>query len=263
MPPARRRLAVVFVALIVSGCGSAEPKTGSEGTQERVEISIVEPETELDGPLPSGMCFVATRDLETVITVHEGAPPGLCERLAGYLPAGAGRAAWPPEFHGDEALNAGCAFRSEGARIEVSDLPDRGDGRLDALDVCDAMIADGWELQPLLDPSLLGELGEEAAAGTCYVAIARYEVELGAATNRGQALCEQLAEKHLPVPVAHRAPPVATDPQYLGYGNVACEATRAGDRVQVMHLTAERGTHEAEGVCDSLERDGWKVAHWG
>jgi hypothetical protein len=260
MPPRFRSLGVLLVVLAVSGCGSAEPDAGSKGT---LEISVVEPETELDGPLPAGMCFVATRNLELVITVPEGAPPGLCERVAAYLPARAGRAAWPPEFHGDEALNAGCAFRSEGARIEVSDLPDRGDGRVDASDICDAMIADGWELQPLLDPSLLGEAGEEAAAGTCYVATARYEVELGAATNRGQPLCEQLAEKHLPVPVAHRAPPVATDPQYLGYGNVACEATRAGDRVQVMHLTAERGTHEAKGVCDSLERDGWKVADWG
>jgi hypothetical protein len=261
MPPARRLLAVVFVVLAVSGCGSAARDAGSEGTQERIEISVVEADTELDGPLPPGTCFVATRALEIVITVPEGAPPGLCERLAAYLPARAGRAAWPPEFHGDEALNAGCAFRSDGARIEVSDLPDRGDGRLHAFDVCDAMVRDGWELQPLVD--LPGESGEEPAAGTCYVATARYELELGAATNRGQALCDELADHHLRAPVAYRAPPVATDPQYLGYGDVACEATHAGDRVQVMHLTAERGAHEAEEVCDSLERDGWKVTRWG
>lgn len=263
MPTARCRLAFLFLVLLVGGCGSADSNPGSEGTRERVEIELVEADLDLEVPLPPGMCFVATRNLELVITVPEGAPPGLCERLAAYLPARAGRAAWPPEFHGDEALNAGCAFRSEGARIEVSDLPDRGDGRLDASDVCDAMVADGWELQPLIEPYLLAEPGEEAVAGTCYVATARYEVELGAATERGQALCDELADHHLRAPVAYRAPPVATDPQYLGYGDVACEATHAGDRVQVMHLTGERGGHEAERVCDSLERDGWKVARWG
>ena len=252
------RIVLFFVALVVAGCGSSEREAGSDGTRERVEISVVAADPEPEGPLPPGMCFVATRNLELVITVAERAPAGLCERLAAYLPPAAGRAPWPPRLQEDEVLNAGCAVQRDGARIEVGELPDRGDGRLDSLDICDEMVRDAWELKPLVE--LVGD--EEPAPGTCYVASARYELELGAATNRGQTLCEELAELHLTVPVAHRVPPVATDPQYLGYGDIACEATRGGDRVQVMHLTDERGTRDAQGACDSLAQGGWKVALW-
>src|ERR671922_2274798 len=97
MPPKFGAIAVALLLIVAAACGSEERAPSGETTAGRVEIEVVRPEpAEPKWSPPEGACFVATARFEVMLTVEEGAPPGLCKDLAAYLPKGAGRASgWP------------------------------------------------------------------------------------------------------------------------------------------------------------------------
>ena len=121
-------------------------------------------------------------------------------------------------------------------------------------DVCETMVRDGWELQPLFEFD-----GEQPLPGTCFVATARYEIELAGETDRGQSLCEDVAREHLRAPIVHRSMPAA-EPDAMG--DTVCEASRRGDRMKLISMPADSGATDLDAVCGSLEQDGWKVVRW-
>jgi hypothetical protein len=249
----------LFVLLaLATGCGAVESSARSGTTTENEVVVRVEPAPAPDPgePLPSDVCFVAVRNYELALVVDEGATPSLCERLAGYLPSGAGRGDWPAPLTGDEDQDTPtleCAVGGEGVRVEVL-VWNRDSTPLFGTDVCEAMILDDWELQPL---SELG--GEDLQPGTCFVATAHYEVELAGETERGQSLCEDLAESYLRAPIVHRSPPVA---EADAMGETVCEAWHKADHVRLISMPADRGAIDLLAVCDALERDGWKALRW-
>ena len=254
-------MALLLVALLpaTAGCGAAQREAASETTSTYEIVVSAEwgPTPDVGTALPSEMCFVAVRNYELGLMVQENGSPGLCEQLEGYLPRGAGRAGWPIPETGNEdedTPNLECAVGGSGVRVEVLTW-NRDSTTLFGTDVCETMIRDGWELQPLFE---FGD--EEPMPGTCFVATARYEVELAGETERGQELCEEVARSHLPAPIVHRSMPVA---EADAMGNTVCEAARRGDRMKLISMPADRGAIDLDAVCDSLEQDGWKVVRWG
>jgi hypothetical protein len=252
-------LSMLAIAMtLLSGCGAEEPAAEADADGEIVVSVSTPPEADPNAPLPPGTCFEAVADYTLALTVHGGAPPGLCERIARFLPPEAGHAGWPmpASHHLDENTpTIECAVARETVRVEVLTWPVEQTGpRADPYDVCREMIHSGWVLQPLFP--LGEELGSDADSGTCFVATERYEVALTGETKRGQPMCEQLAAEHLPAPIGRRAIPTAY-PEMLG--DPVCEAWRAGERVYVVSMPGDRGAIDLPSVCASLERDGWDV----
>jgi hypothetical protein len=250
--------------MAVAGCGSAERQPAAETAPADEIVARIEPAPPADpnAPLPPGACLEATAGYGLALVVDGGASPALCERIARFLPARAGRAAWPlpASHHEDESTpTLECAVARDGVRVEVLTWPVEESGPRDPYDICAEMVRGGWELQPLFP---LGEEvgGADAESGTCFVATRRYEVALAGETERGQALCEELATRHLPAPIAHRAIPVAN---VEALGDTVCEASRSGERVRIVSLPGDRRAVDLPAVCDSLEGAGWKVVRWG
>jgi len=126
MPPklAQFGLSLFMLLALATGCGAVESSARSGTTTENEVAVRVEPAPAPDpgAPLPSDVCFVAVRNYELALVVDEGATPSLCERLAGYLPRGAGRGDWPLPLTGDEDRDTPtleCAVGGEGVRVEV------------------------------------------------------------------------------------------------------------------------------------------------
>jgi len=252
-------IALLLLGLLcgTAGCGEQQGDAASETTSDEVVLSVsMAPEADPNAPLPPGACFEAVAGY-TLALMADGAPPGLCERIARFLPPDAGRASWPmpASHHKDENTpTLHCAVAQDSVRVEVLTWP-VGERNASPHGICADMVRSGWELQPLFP---LGEElgGADAEPGTCFVATKRYEVALAGETERGQPLCEELAARHLPAPIAHRA--IATAyPEALG--DPVCEASRAADHVYVVSMPGDRGAVDLPAVCDSLERAGWDV----
>jgi hypothetical protein len=258
MPPPRRvwtLLGIAFVALL-SGCGQADESATPQTSTTYVLRAVVSPPSANPGPLPAGACFEATANYGVALLVEEEAPAGLCAQLDGYLPREAGRAEWPLPETGDEGQDTPsleCAVGRKGVRVEALSWQ-RGPSRVDPYDVCRRMVEDGWELRPQVEPA-----EADAPYGTCFVATDRYEVAITGMTERGQPLCDDLAEKYLPV-IAYRAVPAA-DPDALG--DARCEATRGQEVVRVVSMPGDRGKVDLRAICGALEGDGWNVSLWG
>ena len=244
--------------MAVAGCGSADRQPAADTPPEdELVISIAPaPPADPSAPLPPGACFEATAGYALALVVDGGAPPRYCERLARFLPRDAGRATWPMPARlqdDDSTPTLECAVAREGVRVEVLTWP--VEERVpDPYEICEEMIHSGWELQPLFP--LGEELGSDAESGTCFVATERYEVALTGETERGQSLCEEVAVRHLPAPIARLAVPAAY-PDALG--DTICDASRSGDRVRVVSMPGDRGAVDLTAVCDSLEHSSWKV----
>lgn len=259
MSPRRLALPLALLATLcgAAGCGEQQGDAAPETTRGEVVFSVsMAPEADPNAPLPPGACFEAAAGYTLALVVHGGAPPGFCERLARFLPPDAGHAAWPmpPSHHQDENTpTLECTVARDRVRVEVLTWPLEESGP-DPYEICRDMVRSGWEVQPLFH---LGEVGgPDAEPGTCFVATERYEVALTGETERGQALCEEVAKRHLPATIAHRAIPAAY-PDSLG--DTVCEASRAGDRLQLVSMPGDRGAVDLPAVCDSLERAGWDV----
>jgi hypothetical protein len=259
LPRGRRLPALLLVALLAAaaGCGGAQREAASvvSSTYELV-LTREPPPPDPGAPLPAEMCFVAVRNHELALFVEEGGNPALCEQLAAYLPRGAGRAGWPVPVTGNEEEDTPtleCAVAGFGVRVEVLTWT-RDSTALFGTDVCEEMIQDGWGLQPL------HEFFNELPSGTCFVATARYEVALAGETQGGHEPCEEVARTHLPAPIVYRSLPAA-DADAMG--ETVCEASRRGDRMKVISMPVDRGSIDFDAVCDSLEKDGWKVVRWG
>jgi hypothetical protein len=164
----------------------------------------------------------------------------------------------PGGAESDQEWSLYCRLRRDGRVVEVvrsAGAPDDPD----PLDECAAKIRDGWELLPLDELwELDGETGIPGGGG-CFVATARFELEL-AGIEEPQRLCDSLADVLLP-PVVYRTLPVPDDPELLA--DVVCEASRDGQQVKLLRTPGVTKTIDADAICDTLERDSWTVRRWG
>lgn len=164
----------------------------------------------------------------------------------------------PAGAESDQEWSLFCRLRRDGRVVEVVRAPDAPD-EPDPLDECAARVRDGWELLPV-DELWQSDGGTGIpGGGGCFVATARFEVEL-AGIEEPQRLCDSLAERYLPAPLAYRTLPVPDDPELLA--DVVCEASRDGKHVKLLFTPGVPKTIDAGAVCDALERDGWKVVPW-
>jgi hypothetical protein len=250
MPPKFGAIAVALLLIVAAACGSEERAPSGETTAGRVEIEIVRPEqAEPEWPPPEGACFVATARFEVMLTVEEGAPPGLCKDLAAYLPKGAGRASgWPAASTTPAVV---CDVAHDGAHVDVDEI--QHDGLIDALDVCEEMVRDGWELRPL-DESFGAPLAEEQN-GVCFAATAHFALEVYGMSSRGQVFCDELANRHFDDPIVFRTLPVPDNPALLA--DAACELVRGEEHIRILTFHGPRAA--AERICASLEREGWRL----
>jgi hypothetical protein len=251
MPPNFGAIAGALLLILATACGSEERARSGETTAERVKIEIVRPEqAEREWPPPEGACFVATARFEVMLTVEEGAPPGLCEDLVAYLPSGAGRASGWPAASATPAVV--CDVAHDGVHVDVDEIQHAG--LIDALDVCGEMVRDGWELLPL-DESFGAPLSEEQD-GVCFAATAHFALEVYGTSSRGQVFCDELANRHFDDPIVFRTLPVPDDPALLA--DAACELVRGEERIRILTFHGPRAA--AERICASLEREGWRLA---
>jgi hypothetical protein len=158
----------------------------------------------------------------------------------------------------DQEWSLYCRLRRDGRVVEVVRAPDARD-EPDPLDECAARVRDGWELLPV--DELWESDGETGIPGDggCFVATARFELEVEG-LEQPQRVCDSVAERYLPVPVAYRTLPVPDDPELLA--DVVCDASRDGMKVKLLRTPGVPKTIDAGAVCDTLERDGWKVVPW-
>jgi hypothetical protein len=165
----------------------------------------------------------------------------------------------PGGAESDQEWSLYCRLRRDGRDVEVTRASGAPDDP-DPLDECAAMIRDGWELLPLDELwELDGETGIPGGGG-CFVATAGFEVEL-AGIEEPQGLCDSLADRYLPAPVAYRTLPVPDDPELLA--DVVCGAFRDGKHVKLLRTPGVPKTIDAGEICDAFERDGWNVVRWG
>jgi hypothetical protein len=95
-------------------------------------------------------------------------------------------------------------------------------------------------------------------ANVCYVASKNYEVEIGALSSRGDALCDRLAREYFPnEPRMHWPPP------YLRSGNpdlvptLVCVLSRGRERVSIKRGPADSDRIDADSICECLISEGW------
>jgi hypothetical protein len=152
-----------------------------------------------------------------------------------------------------------CRLQRRGKVLTVETAPDAPE-KPDPLERCEAKIRDGWELLPLDELwELDGDVGIPGGGG-CFAATARFEVEVEG-LEQPQRVCDSVAERYLPVPVAYRTLPVPDDPELLA--DVICEASRDDQEIRLLRTPGVEKTLTVTDICDALERDGWSIVPWG
>jgi hypothetical protein len=160
---------------------------------------------------------------------------------------------------GDQESSLYCRLGRDGRIIEVMRAADDPE-EPDPLDECASMIRKGWELLPLDEMWQQDAETGMPGGGGCFAATSRYELEVEG-VEQPQRLCDSVADRYLPAPVAYRTLPVPDDPELLA--DVVCEASQDDRAVRLLRTPGVPKTVDEAGICDALERDGWNVVRWG
>lgn len=151
VPRHRGVLVLVAISLLaMAGCrggNDRDHRAGGDSSTYSVVLEAAKPDW--DAPLPSSICYVASRNYEVTITGRSEQRHGLCERLAATYFPHEPRLRWPPPYlrDPDKAPSVVCVLSHSAERIEI-DYGPADSGRLDADSICEALVARGWKQRP-------------------------------------------------------------------------------------------------------------------